>query len=52
MEAELAIRRMRTGMPVRFETAQGGVRIEGCVVDCDPATGRAVAIEPIRIDYP
>ncbi len=52
VEAELAIRRMRTGMPVRFETAQGGVRIEGCVVDCDPATGRAVAIEPIRIDYP
>ncbi len=52
VEAELAIRRMRTGMPVRFETAQGGVRIEGCVVDCDPATGRATAIEPVRIDYP
>jgi metallophosphoesterase (TIGR00282 family) len=52
VEAELAIRRMRTGMPVRFETAQGGVRIEGCVVDCDPATGRATAIAPVRIDYP
>jgi len=50
--AELAIRRMRTGMPVRFETAQGGVRIEGCVVDCDPATGRATAIAPVRLDYP
>jgi len=50
--AELAIRRMRTGMPVRFETAQGGVRIEGCFVDCDPATGRATAIAPVRIDYP
>ncbi len=51
VEAELAIRRMRTGMPVRFETAQGGVRIEGCVVDCDPETGRATAIEPVRIDH-
>ena len=29
VEAELAIRRMRTGMPVRFEPAEGDVRIEG-----------------------
>jgi metallophosphoesterase (TIGR00282 family) len=51
VEAELAIRRMRTGMPVRFETAQGDVRIEGAVVDCDPATGRASAIEALRIAH-
>ncbi len=49
VEAELAIRRMRTGLPVRFETASGDVRIEGAVVDCDPGTGRATAIEPLRI---
>ncbi len=49
VEAELAIRRMRTGLPVRFETATGDVRIEGAVIDCDPATGRASAIEPLRI---
>ena len=49
VEAELAIRRMRTGMPVRFHVAEGGVRLEGAVVDCDPATGRATAIEPVRI---
>jgi metallophosphoesterase (TIGR00282 family) len=48
--AELAIRRMRTGMPVRFETALGGVRIEGALVDCDAVTGRATAIEPVRIE--
>jgi metallophosphoesterase (TIGR00282 family) len=49
VESELAIRRMRTGLPVRFETATGDVRIEGAVIDCDPATGRASAIEPLRI---
>jgi hypothetical protein len=49
VEADLAIRRMRTGMPVRFQTAQGGVRIEGAVVDCDERTGHATSIEPIRI---
>jgi metallophosphoesterase (TIGR00282 family) len=48
VEAELAIRSMRTGMPVRFETASGGLRIEGALVDCG-ADGRATACEAIRI---
>jgi metallophosphoesterase (TIGR00282 family) len=52
VRAELAIRRMRTGMPVRFETASEGVRLEGAVVTCDPATGRATAIEPVRVPWP
>jgi hypothetical protein len=46
---ELAIRRMRTGLPVRFETAQGGVRIEGALIDCDEESGRALSIEAIRV---
>ena len=52
VEAELAIRRMRTGMPVRFETASAGVRLEGALVTCDPETGQASAIEPIRVPWP
>jgi 2',3'-cyclic-nucleotide 2'-phosphodiesterase len=49
VEAELAIRRMRTGLPVRFETAQGGVRIEGALVECNPSTGKASSIEAVRV---
>ncbi len=49
VEADLAIRRMRTGLPVRFATAQGGVRIEGALIDCDAATGKASAIESVRV---
>ena len=49
VEAELAIRRMRTGLPVRFETAQGDVRIEGALIDCDSETGKASSIESVRI---
>jgi calcineurin-like phosphoesterase len=52
VETALAIRRMRTGMPVRFETASAGVRLEGALVTCDPATGRASAIEPVRVPWP
>jgi metallophosphoesterase (TIGR00282 family) len=49
VQAELAIERMRTGMPVRFRPAEGGVRLEGVVVDCEP-DGRATAIEPVRVE--
>jgi hypothetical protein len=52
VEAELAIRRMRTGLPVRFETAQGGVRIEGALIECDAETGKASSIEAVRVPFP
>jgi metallophosphoesterase (TIGR00282 family) len=49
VEAKLAIERMRTGRPVRFVPAEGGVRIEGVLVECD-GDGRATRCEAIRID--
>ena len=52
VESELAIRRMRTGLPVRFETAQGGVRIEGALIECDAETGKASSIVALRIPFP
>jgi 2',3'-cyclic-nucleotide 2'-phosphodiesterase len=51
VRADLAIARMRTGMPVRFEPAEGGVRLEGVLVECD-AGGRALRCEPLRVPYP
>jgi len=48
VQAELAIRQMRTGMPVRFETASDDVRIEGVLVECD-ADGRATRCETVRV---
>ena len=51
VKAELAIRAMRTGMPVRFETASGDVRIEGAIVDCN-ADGRATRCEALRVPVP
>jgi 2',3'-cyclic-nucleotide 2'-phosphodiesterase len=51
VQADLAIRRMRTGMPVRFEPAEGGVRIEGALVECTD-DGRATSIETVRVPYP
>ena len=48
VRANLAIERMRTGMPVRFHPADGDVRIEGVLVECD-ADGRATSCEGLRI---
>jgi hypothetical protein len=52
VKAEQATYRMRTGMPVRFEVASGGVRIEGVLVECDAASGRATGIRPVRVPWP
>ncbi|MFN2470776.1 MAG: YmdB family metallophosphoesterase [Gaiellaceae bacterium] len=49
VKAELAIERMRTGLPVRFEPAEGGVRIEGALVTCGPE-GRATACRAVRVE--
>jgi 2',3'-cyclic-nucleotide 2'-phosphodiesterase len=51
VRAELAIERMRTGMPVRFHPAEGDVRIEGVLIECD-AEGRATGCEALRIPVP
>jgi metallophosphoesterase (TIGR00282 family) len=49
VEGDLILHRLRTGMPVRFSPASGDVRIEGALVDCDPATGRASSCEAFRL---
>jgi metallophosphoesterase (TIGR00282 family) len=48
VEADLAIRRMRTGMPVRFRPAEGDVRLEGVLVACGE-DGRATSCEALRV---
>jgi metallophosphoesterase (TIGR00282 family) len=48
VRADLAIERMRTAMPVRFHPADGDVRIEGAIVECD-AEGRATRCESLRV---
>jgi metallophosphoesterase (TIGR00282 family) len=46
---ELAVEQMRTGMPIRFRTAAGGVRLEGVLVECGD-DGRATRCETVRVE--
>ncbi len=49
VKKELVIERFLTGMPARFEAANGDVRLCGVAVDCDDQTGRATRIERLML---
>jgi metallophosphoesterase (TIGR00282 family) len=49
VEVEAALGRFLTGMPARFETAEGNPRLNAVIVEADEETGRALEIE--RISY-
>ena len=49
VEVEAALGRFLTGMPARFETAEGNPRLNGVIIEADEETGRALDIE--RISY-
>lgn len=40
-----ATERIRTGLPVKFEQCSGECRADGCIIETDNKTGRAVSIE-------
>jgi metallophosphoesterase (TIGR00282 family) len=48
VRSEIVLRRFLTQLPQKFEVAEGDVRLEGALVECDPTTGRATAIETFR----
>ncbi|AUW93765.1 TIGR00282 family metallophosphoesterase [Sulfobacillus sp. hq2] len=47
VKSELVIQKMRTQMPVRFETATGPGQFGGLVVDVDPTNGKALSLHRI-----
>jgi 2',3'-cyclic-nucleotide 2'-phosphodiesterase len=49
---ELALRRMLTQLPVRFQPADGDPWLHGVWIDVDAATGRATRIERVRRALP
>ena len=49
VDKELILHRFLTGMPGRFEPAQGDVRLCAALVTCDPHTGMAQSIERIMV---
>jgi metallophosphoesterase (TIGR00282 family) len=49
VEKEAVLHRFLTGMPSRFETAKGDPRFAAAIVDVDPDSGRARAIDRVLL---
>ncbi|MDQ3096606.1 MAG: YmdB family metallophosphoesterase [Chloroflexota bacterium] len=50
MRTDIILERFRTGMPVRFQVAEGSVQFNSVLVDIDEQTGRARSIERVDRD--
>ena len=50
VKPELSIARMRTGMPVRFEAAQGEAFMCGCIFEIDEKTGKCLGTETVCVE--
>jgi 2',3'-cyclic-nucleotide 2'-phosphodiesterase len=48
VEKTVVVRKFQTSLPVRFEPATNMVELHAVLIDADPATGRATAVERIR----
>jgi metallophosphoesterase (TIGR00282 family) len=49
VEKELVIHRFLSGMPGKFEPACGDARLCALLIECDPATGRAAAVQRLML---
>lgn len=49
IEPQLAIRKFKTNLPVKFENATGEYSMNGCIVEIDEKTGSAKSIERVSV---
>lgn len=49
IKPDLAIKKFKTNLPIRFENAQGEYCMSGCLIDIDEKTGKAINIERVSV---
>ncbi len=49
VKPEISIGKIKTGMPARFDTADGECMINGCIFEIDKNTGLCTGTEPLNI---
>ena len=50
VDKDIVIQKFRTGMPCRFDSANGKCMINGCIFTIDDKTGRCVSAERVSIE--
>ncbi|MBR2731134.1 MAG: TIGR00282 family metallophosphoesterase [Clostridia bacterium] len=52
IQPELSVAWLKTGMPTRFEAADGPCMLNGCLFEIDPKSGRALSAESVQMEEP
>ncbi|MCD7775404.1 MAG: YmdB family metallophosphoesterase, partial [Clostridiales bacterium] len=47
---EIAVKKLRTHMPVKSENPEGPCKMEGCIFEIDNKTGKTIAVNAVRIE--
>lgn len=50
VKPEISTGWLRTGMPARFDTAEGPCMLNGCIFDIDKKSGKCLSVEAINIE--
>ncbi len=50
VKSEISIEWLKTGMPARFDTAEGECYMNGCIFEIDNKTGKAISAESVTIE--
>ncbi|MCR5523580.1 MAG: TIGR00282 family metallophosphoesterase [Clostridia bacterium] len=50
VKPEISVNRLKTGMPARFDTAEGECMMNACVFGIDNSSGKCISIEPLIIE--
>ncbi len=49
VKSEISVEWLKTGMPARFDTAEGECYMNGCIFEIDNKTGKAISAETVTI---
>lgn len=50
VKKEISIEWLKTGMPARFDPAEGECMMNGCIFEIDNKTGKAISVEPVTTE--
>ena len=50
VKPEISIEWLKTGIPARFDTAEGECMMNGCIFEIDNKTGKAISVETVSVE--
>ncbi len=50
VKPEISVEWLRTGMPARFDAADGECFMNGCIFEIDNKTGKVISLDPVTIE--